>query len=87
VIANSDNVAGAIKAAEELRLAWIEEHLNRGWPVPEPGELKSCSGALTLRVPVELHRRLKIEAERQKITINQLASYLLASGLERAGKE
>lgn len=84
IIASSEDQEDAIQAAEELREEFFLEYQRRGWTIPEPGELDSCSGTLTVRIPVSLHRRLKMTAKREKTTMNQLASYLLTSGLERS---
>lgn len=62
-----------------LRRAWIEESLRLGLPIPEPGELESCHGALTLRIPVSLHRKLKYKAKREGVSLNQYASYVLSA--------
>ena len=70
----------AVSAAEELRKAWTEEHLQKGWPIPLPGDLSSCNGTLTVRIPVSLHRRLKMKAKRENTSLNQYAAYLLSRG-------
>lgn len=46
-----------------------------GKPIPEPLTLQDFSGKFVLRVPVEVHRKVAINAKRQGVSINQ---YLLS---------
>ena len=68
------NVASAI--AE-----WIETAQEMGRPVPEPDSLSKYSGRWVQRVPKSLHQRLADAAKREGVSLNALATALLAEGL------
>lgn len=92
VVGEGDNVAEATANAEELRMVWTETCLEDGMEVPQPGELSSCNGTLTVRIPPALHKRLSLRARYEKISLNRLISYLLSTSisvpaiLDRLGK-
>lgn len=71
----------AIAEARDAIKSWLATARKFGDPIPEPGDLASCNGTLTLRIPVDLHRRLKIWSMANKTPMNQGAAYLLAHGL------
>ena len=81
IVAEGDTVEEACANAEDLREDWTALTLENGWEVPMPGELKSCSGTLTVRIPPSLHKRLTLRARSEKISLNRLISYLLATGI------
>ncbi|MXZ89121.1 MAG: type II toxin-antitoxin system HicB family antitoxin [Dehalococcoidia bacterium] len=60
--------------------AWIEDALEAGDPIPEPRQDASYSGKVLVRMPPYLHGELVAEAERQGVSLNQLAVTLLARG-------
>ena len=67
--------------------AWIWAVLESGETVPEPFEESSYSGKVLVRMPPFLHGDLAAEAERQGVSLNQLAVSLLARGCgEAAGR-
>ena len=66
----------AMQNALEAIELMIEEHRDRGLPVPEP--LQSFSGQFNVRLPRALHRELVRRAESQGVSLNALVSYLLA---------
>ena len=67
--------------------AWIWAVLESGETVPEPFEESSYSGKVLVRMPSFLHGELAAEAERQGVSLNQLAVSLLARGCgEAAGR-
>ena len=78
IITHSDDLADAVRKAEELRALHLEVMIEDGDPIPLPGELKTCGGTLTIRIPVSLHRQLKLRAKREKVSLNQYAASLLA---------
>lgn len=49
-------------------------------PPPEPLSKRSYSGKLLVRMPVELHRQLATEAEREGTSLNQLITTRLSAG-------
>ncbi len=81
VVAHGDSPEMAFANAEELRLEWIEARLERGWPVPDPGELESCNGKLSVRIPKSLHRALRLKAKAEGVSLNQLTASLLSAAV------
>lgn len=65
-------MAGAREAIELM----IEEHTDRGLPVPEP--LERYSGQFNVRIPRLLHRELARQAHSQGVSLNALVTFLLA---------
>lgn len=70
----------ALRMLQDALATWIEAAIEAGDPVPEPGE-ERYSGRMLLRMPKSLHARLADQAEREGVSINQLAATLIASGL------
>ena len=67
--------------------AWIWDAMEYGDPIPEPIGEPSHSGKVLVRMPPYLHGELAAEAERQGVSLNQLAVSLLARGCgEAAGR-
>ena len=78
IIAWGETQEDAVANAEDLREEHIRFSLEKGWPISEPDELASCKGALTVRIPISLHRSLKMRAKREGVSLNQWVSNLLA---------
>lgn len=71
--------AGEIAAvAEEIRTLWIESEYERGATIPEPATQTKYSGKFVLRIPKNLHRDLAVAADREGMSLNAYAGYLLA---------
>ena len=66
--------------------AWIDDALDAGDPIPEPRVDVSYSGKVLVRMPPYLHGELAAEAERQGVSLNQLAVTLLARGTGAANE-
>ena len=66
--------------------AWIDDALEAGDPIPEPRADVSYSGKVLVRMPPFLHGELAAEAERQGVSLNQLAVTLLARGTAGASQ-
>lgn len=47
-------------------------------PVPEPIAVKKYSGKFMVRIPLELHRNLALEAAEEGVSLNRLASAKLS---------
>lgn len=58
-----------VKVAQEL---WLKAARKEGRPVPKPVAQRRYSGRFALRMPPELHRRLDLEAKKQRVSMNQL---------------
>jgi antitoxin HicB len=61
--------AAAIKNGREALELLIESAAKNGEPIPAPE--RRHSGNLRLRLPVSLHGRLVLEAEREGVSLNQ----------------
>jgi antitoxin HicB len=72
-------IATAIKEADISKELTIESLLAKGEIVPEPAT--SYSGKFIIRAPKSLHRDLAARANREGVSLNQLATTLLAKGL------
>jgi len=72
------------EAVERASLAvaeWTETAKREGRDVPEPKSLQSHSGRLLLRMPQTLHAELSRAAEREKVSLNQFITDVLAGSL------
>lgn len=70
------------KALEGIRMAVqevIEDMAESGEDIPEPFALRDYSGTFTVRIPPSQHRRLAIQAAREGVSLNRLASEKLAA--------
>ena len=72
-------IAAAIKEADISKELTIESLLEAGETVPEPAT--SFSGKFIVRAPKSLHRDLVARANREGVSLNHLATTLLAKGL------
>lgn len=72
-------LSGVLRAAREA----VELLREKGEPVPEPLLDRRYSGTFKVRIPPEVHRRLVLEAEEQKVSLNRLVSAKLSAPLER----
>lgn len=61
----------ALLGIQQLVETVIADLLNSGEPVPEPAADANYSGRLNLRVDPALHRRLALEAQRNKVSLNR----------------
>ncbi len=77
--ADGETVEEALDNLAAVKEFLFKDYLEKGIPIPEPEdeEEKTYSGKFLLRVPVELHRFLAIEAKRNGTTLNQYCTYLL----------
>jgi antitoxin HicB len=61
---------------------WLEVAIEQGIPIPRPrAEIEEFSGRFSVRVPRMLHRALVTLAERERVSLNQLVTSLLTSGV------
>jgi len=65
----------------DAMLGWIDGALQDGAPVPQPYGDPERSGILTIRIPRGLHDALAEQAARERVSLNQLVSALLAGGI------
>jgi antitoxin HicB len=78
----------ALANLEEAMAVWFETALSTGQSIPDPSPMPSLredlaqySGKMILRMPRTLHRDLALRAQREGVSINQLAVALIARGL------
>lgn len=81
-IADGETVEEALNEAESAMKSWIETAKSFGDSIPEPGISTKYSGQWRLRVPKSLHAALTLRAKLEGVSLNTLASVLLAEGLE-----
>jgi antitoxin HicB len=71
----------AVERAGEAMTAWLASARREGKDVPEPKTAQSHSGRLLLRMPQTLHAELARIAEREKVSLNQFITDVLAGAL------
>ena len=80
-VADGQTVGEALANAEKAAQEWIVAAQEMGRPIPEPSLVDKYSGKWVQRVPKSLHMRLAIEAKREGVSLNTLATSLIAEGL------
>lgn len=70
--AHGDSLAEAMQEIQNAVGFVIEDLTQNNESVPEPLSTKTFSGKFNVRLPVELHRKLSIEAAKQKVSLNTL---------------
>lgn len=65
---------------EDAKRCWLTAALEDDDDIPEP-DWDLYNGRLNLRIPKSLHRKLAAGAKREGVNLNQLAIYLISSGL------
>jgi antitoxin HicB len=80
--------AEALENLAEARTLWITDCIERGHEVPEPrGDSDLPSGKWVQRVPRSLHKRLAALAKKEGVSLNQLATSVLAEAVgEKRGE-
>lgn len=81
VSAFGDTQSDACAEIEVALEAMIETYREEGWDLPEPAKRVEHSGQFRLRLPRSLHAKLAEAAETEGVSLNTLASTLIASGL------
>ena len=74
----SDTLNGLYESLNEAMEGYIEIKMENNLPIPVPETASDYSGKFVVRLPKSLHQRLVIEAEREGVSLNQLALYKLA---------
>jgi predicted HicB family RNase H-like nuclease len=75
--ADGETKEEAIENLNGVKKELIERYLKKSISIPEPDEEK-ISGRFVLRMPSDLHNNLKIQAKKNRTTLNQYCVYLLA---------
>ena len=77
-LADGASEADAIKAAREAAGDWLAVAAKERREIPSPSSEQQASGKFNLRIPPSLHRELQRRAPRERVSLNQLATMLLA---------
>jgi antitoxin HicB len=83
-ITQSDTVDDVIKMIADAKAGWIDIALQDGREITEPVD-DQFSGKFNVRIPKSLHRELVARAQEENVSLNQLAVYLLSSGIIKGG--
>ena len=80
-ITQSDTKAGILDMLEDAKTSWLEAALEEGIDIPEPQNENKYSGRFNLRIPKSLHKTLALTAKREGVSLNQMAMFAIANGL------
>lgn len=74
-----DTLSKLYESLNEAMEGYIEVKLENDLPIPTPvpGSADNYSGKFVVRLPKTLHQRLALEAEKEGVSLNQLALYKL----------
>lgn len=75
---SGESADDAIRNVQEAKELWMESQLDGGGEIPEPTNEDDFSGKFVLRIPRTLHRSMAYQAQKQGVSLNHYASYLLA---------
>lgn len=73
-----DTLEQLYESLNEAMEGYIETKLENGLQIPVPEPTEGYSGKFVVRLPKSLHQRLVIEANKEGVSLNQLALYKLA---------
>ncbi|MBF0283473.1 MAG: type II toxin-antitoxin system HicB family antitoxin [Magnetococcales bacterium] len=82
-MSDGETIEEAMANGQEAALSWLEAARALGRPIPKPQSQEKFSGQWRMRVPKSLHAALARQAKREGVSLNALASTLLAEGLGR----
>src|SRR5258708_37350129 len=68
----------AVQNAKTAKDLWIQGRYENNLEIPEPEDDDSFSGKFVLRIPRILHRSLAHQAQKQGVSLNHYASFLLS---------
>jgi predicted HicB family RNase H-like nuclease len=68
----------AVREIKRATAAWLDSLAAEGKKPPEPIATREFSGAFRLRLPKELHRKLALEARRNRTSLNTYCIQKLA---------
>ena len=66
------------ESLNEAMEGYLEVKLENNLPIPIPKDIDGYSGKFVVRIPKTLHKRLSIEADKEGVSLNQLALYKLS---------
>ena len=74
----ADTLTELYENLNEIMESYIEIKLENNIHIPIPETAEKYSGKFVVRLPKTLHQRLAIEANKEGVSLNQLALYKLA---------
>jgi predicted HicB family RNase H-like nuclease len=74
----AESPGSALKGIRKVVEDVVQEMESSGESPPEPLSFRKFSGKFVVRIPPEVHRRLVIEAEEERISLNRLVSAKLS---------
>ncbi len=87
-ITQGETLEETVQMINDAKQAWIETAIEEGIGIPEPvGHDEEFSGKFVVRVPKSLHRDLARKAKEENVSLNQLTTYLLSSGIGKPLKK
>jgi predicted RNase H-like HicB family nuclease len=85
-VAHGATAEEAARGVEAAINGWIDDAVRHGRDVPSPRVAASHSGRLLVRMPHTLHAELASAAERERISLNQFITGVLAGALQWRGQ-
>ena len=74
----ADSLTELYTELNDIMESYIEIKLKNNLPIPIPQSVEKYSGKFVVRLPKTLHQKLAIEAQKEGVSLNQLALYKLA---------
>ena len=74
----ADTLSELYENLNDIMESYLEIKLENNLPIPIPETADKYSGKFVVRIPKTLHQRLVIEADKEGVSLNQLALYKLA---------
>lgn len=79
-LTQGDNLQDTFEMIEDAKASWIDIAMQDGIVIPEPVD-DQYSGKFNVRIPKSLHKELAFKAKEENVSLNQLTTYLLSSGI------
>ena len=74
----ADSLTELYTNLNDIMESYLEIKIENNLPIPIPETAEKYSGKFVVRLPKTLHQRLVIEANKEGVSLNQLALYKLA---------
>jgi antitoxin HicB len=83
-LSQGETTEEALDMINDAKKCWLMTAVQQGITISEPKkETIEYSGKLNIRIPKSLHRILAQKAKEEKVSLNQLINYHLASGVKK----
>jgi len=77
-LSQGETVKEALKNIKEAKELWLESVFEDKAEIPLPADQREYSGKFIVRLPVSLHERLALAAEREGVSLNQYVAIVLS---------